>query len=795
MKLPISWLNDYVDVKDIEPKELAKMLLNIGFEVEEIIYMGQDIENVVVGKILDVKKHMDADKLKVCMVDVGKEITTIVTGAANVAAGNFVPIALDGAKLPGGKEIVASPLRGVMSYGMMCSGGELNIDNSIIDGAEVDGILLLDKEYPLGQDIKTVLGIDEYILDVSLTANRPDCQSIYGMAREVGAILNRKVKPLNLKYKVKESDKTQNVKIENYELCSRYTGTLVEDIKLAPSPRWMKLRLKMVGIRPINNVVDITNYVLTEVGQPLHAFDTSKLSGSIIVRSACQDEEITALNGQKYKLNSNMLVIADEEKSLAIAGVMGGEYSGINEQTKSVLLEAARFSRGSIRATSRALGLRSDSSARFEKGVDWQSIDSGRERALALFCSLNVGKVTSIKCVDEIETPKPKKITTSCEQISNLLGIKVKGTSITKILKALSFDVEQKNDKLVCTVPQFREDVDNFTDLAEEVIRFYGYDNITSTLLKTASTTEGGLSVRQKNINDIKSVLCQNNCYEINTYSFINTKQLDKLNIDKDDELRNEIKLLNPLSEEYAVMRTQMASNMLNTIYTNVNRKNDNFRLFEIGRTYIASSIPLKELPKENETLCMGFVGKNENFYTLKSVVTDILRRYNIQYSLLPGKKSYLHPGISADIIVNGKVIGWFGKIHPLVTKNYELGDNNFIAELNCESFLDETVINAKFIPLPKFPVVERDLAVIVKNECTAGEMISVINSAAGDICHDVKIFDIYSGGQIESGYKSVAFSIKLCALTRTLIDSEIQEVINKILYELNAKFEAKLRV
>ena len=794
MKLPISWLNEYVSTEGVSAEELADKLLSIGFEVEEIIYTGEGIDRVVVGKILDVKKHEDADKLKICMVDVGTEITTIVTGAPNVQAGDTVPVALDGATLPGGKTIKAAPLRGVMSYGMMCSGSELNVDDSVIEGAEVDGLLILPEIKP-GTDIKEVLRLNEYVLDVSVTANRPDCQSVYGLAREVAAVLGRKLKPLNLKYKSYETTLVPSVKVED-EACSRYTCRVIDEVKIEKSPEWMRDRLRMVGVRPINNVVDITNYVLFEVGQPLHAFDTAFVKDlSIVVRKADEGEKITALDEKEYTLNASNLLIADPEKPLAIAGVMGGEYSGINDDTTTVLLEAARFNKGSVRATSRYLGLRSDSSARYEKGVDYMSVDIGRERALALFYNLKAGRITDAFSEDGQPRPKEKVIITSAKQISDLLGITISPQTVTKILTSLGFTCKSENKKLSVTVPLYREDIENYTDLAEEVIRYYGYDNITSTLMPTATfTTDGGADLRQKNIDLIKRTLCGFGAYEISTYSFIGKKAVDKLNLPLESDLRRQIKLLNPLGEEYSLMRTQLVSSMLSVVNFNLSKKNKAFRLFEVGKTYIPESLPLTDLPAEHDVLSVAFVGGDENFYKLKAVATEILHKFgitpeNISYSAAP----YLHPGISCDIISFGKVICSLGKIHPTVANNFEVTQDVYILEMDMREFISKDIPPVRFKLLPKYQAAERDLAIVVNEETAVGDLIKSIR-AADELVYDVNLFDIYRGNQIENGYKSVALSLTLSSPDCTLNDEQISVVMNKILAILEKEFGAKLR-
>ncbi len=796
MKVPILWLNDYVQVDDVPVKELSDKLVGVGFEVEEIIYTGEGIENVVVGKILDIKKHPDANKLQICMVDVGKEITTIVTGADNISVGDFIPVALDGAKLPDGKEIHSAPLRGVMSYGMMCSGSELKIDDSVIEGAEVNGILILPDTFDIGTDIKDALGLNQYILDIAVTANRADCQSIYGIAREVGAVLGRKVKSPALKYKTEPASiSLPDLAVENFDLCPRYTARLITDVNIAQSPKWICDRLKLAGLHPINNVVDITNFVLLEIGQPLHAFDLRQIDRGIRVRTAFENEKIVALDEKEYTLNPSMLVIADNSKPLAIAGVMGGQYSGIASDTTTVLLEAAKFARGSIRATSRALGLRSDSSARYERGVDWSSVDVGRERALALFCQLKVGKIADAAAQCETKAPTVKVITTSAKQISDLLGIEIKAAAIVKILKALGFTVTQNEKKLSVEVPLFREDVENYTDLTEEVIRYYGYDNIQSTFLESAKPTVGGLTQRQKNIDSLKTLLCAYGLYEAATYSFINEKQYDLLKIEKDSDLRKTIGIRNPLSVEYAVMRTQLIGSMLKAVNNNTSRKNNDLKLFEVSKTFIPGELPIENLPRENETLSICLVGENHDFYELKEIVSQLLAKFDVKYKICYGNRPYLHSGICAEIMTEIGSLGYFGKLHPEVAENFSVPENTYVCEITLESFIDAKKRDKQYIPLPKFPAVNRDLAFIVEDKYPVGELIAEIQTAGGERCSDISLFDIYKGSQISEGYKSVAFSFKIQPENKTLTDDEIQAIVNRIIKAMQNKFSAKLRL
>ena len=800
MKLPISWLKDFVDV-DVDVQVICDALVNVGFEVEEIINYGEGISGVVVGKIVEITKHPDADKLKICQVDVGKEVVTIVTGASNVNVGDVVPVALDGAVLPD-KTIKAAPLRGVMSSGMMCSGGELKISDAFVDGASMDGILILSGEQTLGQDIVSALELNETVLDVSITANRPDCHSILGLSREVATALNHgkgsaNVRCNHVKFTMPTFEFSQhNVCAEIPSVyvtspdCPVYSSALVGDIKIEQSPKWMQRRLFMCGINPINNVVDITNYVLLEIGQPLHAFDLSMIEGNINVRRAVEHEKIVALNDECYEMTSDMTLICDDKKALAIAGVMGGKHSGINGETKNVFLESARFSRGSVRATSLKIGLRSDSSARFERGVDFYGVEYGRKRALALFEQLGAGRVLVDK---PIEMPKSKVITTTIDEINGLLGIELPKKNMIDILLSLGMEVVSEFRTLTVTIPAYREDVDNYTDLAEEIIRFYGYDNLDETFMPTAAVTVGGLTHKQKRIEDTRDLLCAFGAYEIMTYSFTDEKVFDKLNLATADERRKAIRIINPISEDLAIMKTELVSGMITTISTNLTRKNDNFRLFELAKVYEAQ-FPIKELPNENDVLCVGLVGANENFYELKNIFTALLDRFGVEFTLTESTEPYLHPGISASLVVDGNAVCSFGKVHPTVSKNFGIKKADFyIGSIDLRVITEKKDVVAKYKPLPKFPPVERDLAFVIGESAAVGNIISAIKSC-NSLVGDVELFDIYRGEQIEKGCKSVALKIKLVPKDKTLVDAEISEVMSGVIKMIKADFEAKVR-
>ena len=792
----MKWLSDYVTL-DTTVKEFCAAMTMSGSKVEVATEEGSEIKNVVVGKLLSVVPHENSDHLVVCQVDVGQEQPIqIVTGAPNVKAGDIVPVALCGAELPNGVKIKKGKLRGVESNGMLCSLGELGLTVHDFPYAIADGIFLIQEDCQIGQDIHEAIGLNDTSVEFEITSNRPDCLSVTGLAREAAATYHV---PLNLKKPTFQGidgniQDALQVEIQNKEKCPRYAAGIVKNVKIAPSPRWMRERLRASGVRPINNLVDITNYVMLEYGQPMHAFDLRYVKdGKIVVRNAAEGETITTLDGVTRTLSPEMLVIADAEKPIAVAGVMGGEYSGINDDTHAVFLEAARFAKENIRATSRAIGLRSDSSARYEKGVDFNSVELGRERALTLFDKLGAGRVTSLFSRGGEKEPELKVIETTVDRINELFGITVSTEDMVRILTSLEFGVKRDGNVLTVTVPKFREDVDNYTDLAEEVIRFYGYSALTEDFIKFVRPTVGGVSVSQKNVSDIKNLMTAYGALEAYNYSFINVKQYDKLRIAAGDPRRNVIRIINPLSEEFGVMRTQLVGSMLNSVYINTSRKNNEFRLFEIAKTYIPKSLPLTELPEEHDTLCVAFVGKHEDFYALKSVIANVLKN-RAEYVVERSCEPFLHSGISIDLIANGKKFGYVGKVHPLVAENFGIPEDVFVAEVDLSGFIADPEKIVRFKPLPKFPIVDRDLAVTVKEEYTVGELIACIKESIGNLCDSVELFDVYRGEQVENGYKSVAFSIKLYSDEKTLVDAQIQECMNKAVEGLGKKFGAKLR-
>ena len=799
MKAPLSWLKEFVDI-DCSPEELKDKLFSCGFEVEEMVYVGENIDKIVTCQIVSIDKHPNADKLSVTQVNAGKYGNLqIITAAKNISVGDVVPVALDGSTLANGEHIYNGELRGLPSYGMFCSGEELGITDDWYQGASVNGILILSKEMPLGEEVKKLLEIEDVMFDINVTANRSDCQSILGIAREVAAVLNKPLKMPALDYEVSNNFSTKNlVEVKNLalDLCPRYMAHLVKDIKIEQSPLWLKRRLFSVGIRSINNIVDITNYVLTEIGQPMHAFDISKLEGSSIIVRRAENEKITTLDEKIFDLTSDNLAICDKVKPVAIAGIMGGLNSGINNETKDVLFESATFARDNIRKSSRALGQRSDSSSRFEKGVDLYSVEIGLKRALNLISQLKYGTI----CADEYDLHqveiKEKSINTTIPKINGVLGIEVPSQKIKEILERLSFKVEINGDNISVLVPLFREDMEDYPDIAEEVIREYGYDKIKPTLLKTSSITNGGLNSEQNKEASLKDLLVGYGFNEIITYSFVSEKEYDIFNLDKNSDEHRFIKLINPIGEDLAVMRTSLLPSIIRTIGYNLNRKNLSGRLFELAKVYNAKSLPLKELAIESRRLSFAMYGEEEDFFTAKGVVEGIVNSFafnsNIEYKKC--QLPFMHPTRSADIIINGVAVGYFGQLHPVLSEKLDLTMPVYCGEIYYDKLKELFNDKIVFEPISKFPIVERDLALIVDKQTTCGEVISCIKNAGGSFLKKVKLFDIYQGEQIGADKKSLAYNLVFSSLERTLVVEEIDQIIQNILKALRDNLNAQLR-
>ncbi|MBE7087978.1 MAG: phenylalanine--tRNA ligase subunit beta [Clostridiales bacterium] len=801
MKAPLSWLKDYVDI-DVTAEELQKKLFDCGFEVEELIDIGKDITGVVVGEVVECE-GVEGTHLHVCKVDCGKHgVLQICCGADNVKVGIKVPTALVGATVyatakdhvtvEGVMTIKKGKLRGIESYGMLCSGVEIGVNGDMFEGADYNGLLILPQDCVNGEDVKPILGLNDYIFDIGITANRPDCQCILGIAREVAAVLGKQLKEPDYSFNSVKGDYAE-IKVTNKapDLCPRYIAHYVKDINIAPSPAWMKKRLALCGIRSINNVVDITNFVLLEMGQPMHAFDLSCLSGrEIVVRRADNGESIITLDEKEFDLNNENLVICDGDKPCALAGIMGGLNSEIKDSTKEVLFESAKFARDSVRKTSRALGQRSDSSSMFEKGVNEYTTEKALNRALNLIDKLNCGTVTDVHVdvTTEYSNLNPKKMTVSINKINNLLGITVPTEKMVEILNSLSFKVEVLGDEMTLVVPGWREDIDLYPDIAEEIIRMYGYDHINPTFLPSASITNGGFNDEQKAVNKLKNLLVQQGLYEISTYSFYSEKDLDNLLFPQDAPERKFIKIKNPIGEDLSVMRTTLAPSMVNVIVRNLRRGNNEGRLFELAKIYQANELPLKTFPNELERLCLGLWGAKADFFELKGIVETIADSLNTKFEYEVTAKPFLHPGITAKIICEGEEVGYIGLLSPTVCEQFTLEKPVLIAEIDYE--LLKTHAKAfKYKPLPKFPEVQRDLALVADVEITCAQIEAEIKSACKFVS-EVKLFDVYSGSQIEAGKKSMAFTVTFTpkdeAITPESVDSYVKKILKALQYKLN---------
>jgi len=796
MLAPISWLKDYVDI-EVSPEVLAKKLVAIGFEVEEIIYQEKQVSNVVVGKIVNVEKHPNADKLRVTQIDIGSKTIQVITNCP-VVGGETIAVALDGAKLMGGLEIKAGPLRGVLSEGMLCGLEEVGITEDDSPNQKMGDILRFPEGTILGQNALVALGYNDVILDVSVTANRPDCNSIYKLAKEVAVALKTSCKEPAVNYKTKGGNVNDVIKVDvkNQELCPRYMAAAVKNVKIFPSSQLIKSRLRAVGIRPINNIVDITNYVLTEIGQPMHSFDKRELTGNkIVVRNAENGETIVSLDGKENKLNDSMLVICDDHRPVAVAGIMGGLNSGILDDTSEVVFESAKFLRDNVRRTSKALNLRSDSSARFEKGIDFASQEYGLKRALTLVYESNSGDIVDGIIDNSVEFKKVNEIEFTTKQIQDILGCKVPKTQLIAILDRLGIQVREEGKKLIAIVKEDREDIVGVNDIAEEFIRVYGYSHVNPTLFEFATLTKGGVPEKMAFELKVKEVLSSVGLNECVTYSFTTPKFADLMGLDQNDELRKVVKIVNPLGETLSVMRTTLTHSILDTMVFNIKHFNKSARLFEIAKVYLPKELPLVDLPNEEQKLAIGMYGDNADYYTIKGAIDELFKAINVEPTLIRSNKVFLHPGRSAEIIVDGENIGFFGELHPDTTDRYDV--NNFklyVAEISIDKLFTKVKGLKKFTAFSKFPIIERDLAVVVDENILAQDLVNAVKGAKVNFLTSVNVFDEYKSEQIGKGKKSVALSFSFESLERTLQDSEIAIEMDKVLSALKRKCKAKIR-
>ena len=783
MDLSIRWLKDYVDIGDISMRDFSEAMSMSGSKVEGWTTEFEDVKNVVVGKILSVEPHPDSDHLVICQLDVGQqEPVQIVTGASNVHVGNMVPAALHKSQLPNGVKITKGKLRGVMSNGMMCSIAELNLTKGDFPYAAEDGIFLLQEDCQVGQDIASAIGCNDTCVEFEITPNRPDCLSVLGLAREAAVTFGKELKMHTPQVKGCGGDIHDylSVEVRNPQLCPRYTAKVVKNVKIGPSPRWMRERLRASGVRPIDNIVDITNYVMLEYGQPMHAFDIEYVKDhKIIVRNAVSGETIQTLDGVDRTLSEDMLVIADSEKASAVAGVMGGEHSGINENTHTVVFESACFKGSSVRITAKKLGMRTESSGRFEKGLDAQNCLPAVMRACELVELLGAGEVVDGVIDVDNTNYQPTRIHLDADWTNRFLGTDIPKEQMVKILTDLQFQME--GDEII--VPSFRSDVEHKADIAEEIARFYGYNNIPTTIAK--GSPEGGYNEYQKFERVVNQNMLAQGMYEIMTYSFVSPKQYDKIRLPKDDPKRQSVVIRNPLGEDTSIMRTNAIPSMMDILSKNYNNRNGAVSLYEIGNEYIPVEGEL--LPDEVPNLVLGMYGDDKDFFTLKGVVENLLDTLAIREYDVDAKSDdpTFHPGRCAVLSKDGEEFGIIGEVHPLVCANYGINTRVYVGKLKLRKLFAMMDTQRSYVPMPKFPASTRDLALLCDDALPVMTMEKAIKAAAGKILEKIELFDVYKGSQIAQGKKSVAFNISMRASDRTLTDEEVNGAMSKILKAL----------
>lgn len=783
MDLSIRWLKDYVDIGDISMRDFSEAMSMSGSKVEGWTTEFEDIKNVVVGKILSVEPHPDSDHLVICQLDVGQqEPVQIVTGASNVHVGDMVPAALHKSQLPNGVKITKGKLRGVMSNGMMCSIAELNLTKGDFPYAAENGIFLLQEDCQVGQDIASAIGCNDTCVEFEITPNRPDCLSVLGLAREAAVTFGKELKMHTPQVKGCGGDVHDylSVEVRNPQLCPRYTAKVVKNVKIGPSPRWMRERLRASGVRPIDNIVDITNYVMLEYGQPMHAFDIEYVKDhKIIVRNAVSGETIQTLDGVDRTLSEDMLVIADSEKASAVAGVMGGEHSGINENTHTVVFESACFKGSSVRITAKKLGMRTESSGRFEKGLDAQNCLPAVMRACELVELLGAGEVVDGVIDVDNTNYQPTRIHLDADWTNRFLGTDIPKEQMVKILTDLQFQLE--GDEII--VPSFRSDVEHKADIAEEIARFYGYNNIPTTIAK--GSPEGGYNEYQKFERIVNQNMLAQGMYEIMTYSFVSPKQYDKIRLPKDDPKRQSVVIRNPLGEDTSIMRTNAIPSMMDILSKNYNNRNGAVSLYEIGNEYIPVEGEL--LPDEVPNLVLGMYGDGKDFFTLKGVVENLLDTLAIREYDVDAKSDdpTFHPGRCAVLSKDGEEFGIIGEVHPLVCANYGINTRVYVGKLKLRKLFAMMDTQRSYVPMPKFPASTRDLALLCDDALPVMTMEKAIKAAAGKILEKIELFDVYKGSQIAEGKKSVAFNISMRASDRTLTDEEVNGAMSKILKAL----------
>ncbi len=797
MNTPLSWIKAYVPELEVTAKEYTDAMTLSGTKVEGYECLDKNLEKIVVGQIKKIERHPDADKLIICQVDVGDREIQIVTGASNVKENDKVPVVLDGGKVAGGHDgeplpeagikIKKGKLRGVESEGMMCSIEELGSSREMYKDAPESGIYILKPDAKVGTDAVELLGLHDVVFEYEITSNRVDCYSVLGIAREAAATFHKEFVPPVIKVTGNQERVEDYISVEvvDKDLCPRYCARVVKNIKIEPSPEWMQRRLAACGIRPINNIVDITNYVMEEYGQPMHAFDLDTVSGKkIIVKRAANGETFQTLDGQIRNLDENILMICDAEKAVGIAGIMGGENSKITDDVKTMLFEAACFDGTNIRLSAKRLGLRTDASGKFEKGLDPNNAEDAINRACQLIEELGAGEVVG-GIVDVYHAKKEEKRIPFCpDKINQLLGTQIKEEEMLEIFKKLELEYEESTKEIV--IPSFRQDLECGADIAEEVARFFGYDNIPTTL-PTGEATTGKLSYKLRIEQTARNIAEFCGFSEGMTYSFESPKVFDKLLLPKDSPLRNTVVISNPLGEDFSIMRTTTLNGMLTSLAANYNRRNKAVRLYELGNIYIPKALPLTEIPDERMQFTLGMYGDGD-FFSMKGVIEEFLEKTGLSEKIhyeVKTEKPFLHPGRQADIIYQNKVIGYLGEVHPQVQENYDIGERVIVAVLDMPEIEPFTTYERKYTGVAKYPAVTRDISMVMPKSISVGKVEEVIEKKGGKILESYQLFDIYEGSQIMEGYKSVAYSIVFRAKDKTLEDKEVTEAMNRILKAL----------
>ena len=814
MKASLQWMNEYVPLDLNRPaQELADELTQAGIPVEEVLSMDPGLKKIYTGKIVEITKHPDADKLQVCQVQClsedGEEITKqIVTAATNVAVGQIVPVAYHKSRLADGTEIKKGKLRGVVSEGMFCSVAEFGISSDLVKPEEAQGIYIFPEGTPIGLDIKEALMLDDTVYEFELTANRADCFSMVGLSREFGIMTNQKALfPVIMVNENGESiEGKASVAIEAHDLCTRFTSRLVTNVTIEPSPLWMQNRLRNSGIRPINNVVDVTNYVMLELGQPMHAYDYDCVADhTLIARRAKAGETLTTLDGNERELNESMLVIADTKGPIGVAGVMGGLTSEVTDKTTNVLFEAAVFNGPSIRRTSKALGMRSEASGRFERGVNHKYTAYAIDRAAQLLQQICPSCKVSVGVIDVYPEPVEQRIVTfTAEQINDYLGTSIEKDRMIDILTKLEFGITESGDTIEALVPTWRDDVTVMPDIAEEVARIVSYDNISPTI-PVAILSSGGMTPKKVLTKDVTHYLAHAGLSQIITFSFMHKDGLTNMMLPEGDSRYTAIPILNPISEEFPYMRTTLVPAVIEAAKRNIAQQNKDLWLFETANVYEPKALPLTEVPHERPMACGIMMGKvteaawnqvqrDTDFYDVKGVVDGLLAKLGLtQFDIQPSSESYYHPGVSAHYTVNGVTIANYGELHPQVVKNFDLSGKVYMFEIDLEAVLSITVPPFRYQSFSKFPGTSRDLAIVAPVSVTSGEIVALIKEHGGEYLESVSIFDVYEGEHIEAGYRSLAYNLQFRSMEGTLNDEDIDGAIQAIIDALATK-NCKLR-